>query len=55
MAATESMDGTRNAASQAESGGMFVRKTTRLAGFEMGSTKDAALAMRAQAKRCGRG
>ena len=48
MASTE---GRANSASQRVSGGMASAKTTRLAGFEIGRTKLAALAMKAQMKR----
>ncbi len=51
----ESKDGNVNAASQCASGGMRVRNTTRLAGLEMGSTNEAALAISAQANKYGSG
>jgi hypothetical protein len=49
------MDGKPNAAIHCISDGIWVRNTTRLAGFEIGSTNDAALAMNAQANRLGSG
>ncbi len=48
---TDAMDGSANARNQANSGGMCSPNTTRLAGFEIGSTKLAAFAMNAQANR----
>ena len=45
------IDGTVNSASQRLSSGMCSAKTTRLAGLEIGSTKLAALAMKAQENR----
>ncbi len=44
-------DGSANARSHASSGGMCSPNTTRLAGFEIGNTKLAALAISAQANR----
>ncbi len=46
-----STDGRVKVASQRPSGGMCSANTTRLAGFEIGSTKLAALAMKAQMNR----
>ena len=46
-----STEGSANIASHCVSGGMCSAKTTRLAGFEIGSTKLAALAMKAQIRR----
>ena len=51
----DAMEGRVNMASQRARGGMLEWKTTRLAGLEMGSTKLAALAMKAQAKQIGHG
>src|ERR1700761_5614901 len=51
VARMERMEGTRKAASQWLSGGIPAWKTTRFAGFEIGSTKLAALATKAQTKR----
>src|SRR5580704_522831 len=55
VAAIENTDGNVNAASQCAREGMRVRNTTRLAGLEMGSTNEAALAISAHAKRYGNG
>ena len=44
-----------NDASQCGSGGICVRNTTRFAGFEIGSTNDAAFAIIAQANKYGSG
>jgi hypothetical protein len=46
-----SSEGRANRPSQRTSGGMCSAKTTRFAGFEIGSTKLAALAMKAQMNR----
>ena len=46
--AIETTDGTPNCASHAARCGMWSPKITKLAGFEIGSTKLAALAMNAQ-------
>ena len=51
VAPIESTDGMQNLASQEDSGGMWPPKTTRFAGLEIGKTKLAALAMKAQMKR----
>ena len=51
----ERIDGTPNAISHWPRGGIPWRKTTRFAGFEIGRTKEAAFAMRAQVKRYGSG
>ena len=47
----DSSDGSANRRSHVPSGGMFCANTTRFAGFEIGSTKLAALAMKAQMNR----
>src|SRR5581483_3444091 len=48
-------DGPRKLASHTPSGGMLLANTTRLAGFDIGRRKLAALAMNAQASRYGSG
>ena len=52
---TDRTDAIPNSASHLPSDGICAPYTTRLAGFEIGSTKLAALAMKAQTKRYGRG
>src|SRR6202140_5692607 len=49
------MDGSTKVRSHSDSGGICVPNTTRLAGLEIGSTKLAALAMKAQMNRYGSG
>src|SRR6201996_8354433 len=55
IATIESRDGTQKSASHVPSGGIPVWKTTRFAGFEIGSTKLAAFAIKAQTNRYGSG
>src|ERR1700759_2567311 len=51
----DNKDGTVNDSIQRPSGGMLFRKTTRFAGFEIGSTKEAAFAMNAHTYKYGSG
>jgi len=48
---TDTIEGSRKAPSQGRSGGMCWPYSTRFAGLLIGSTKDAALAMKAQMNR----
>src|ERR1700744_403021 len=55
VATMDRIDGIPNHSSHRLRGGIWSWKTTRLAGFEIAKTNDAALAMKAHTNRYGRG